>query len=334
MKCIFLAEQAAAVRDVYAGDVLTNITAAAGIPPNGLLTAKDLKRRSRELADTEFIFSTWTMPALTEEQLAALLPNLRAVFYAAGSVKYFAAPFLNRGVRIYSAAAANAIPVAEFVVAQTILANKGYFSAQSMYTRRRYRSARQAAEAHHGNFRAKVGVIGAGFVGTKVVELLRPYDIEVLVHDPYLDAQRAHDLGCQPASLAALFSECSVISNHLPDIEDTRGILNYQLFGAMGDTATFINTGRGAQVDEPGLLRALREKPGRTAILDVTRREPPGPASPLHRMPNVFLTPHIAGSLHHERARMAECMLTAYQAHVAGDRSPHEVTTSALARMA
>ena len=80
-------------------------------------------------ARTRVIFSSWGMPALTEAQIAAHFPNLEAVYYAAGTVQYFARPFLKRGVRVFSAWAANGVPVVEFTVAQIVLAGKGYFQS-------------------------------------------------------------------------------------------------------------------------------------------------------------------------------------------------------------
>lgn len=74
-----------------------------------------------------YLFSTWGMPALGKEQIRAYFPSLKAVFYAAGSVQGFAREYLEAGVQVFSAWAANAVPVAEFTVAQILLAGKGYF---------------------------------------------------------------------------------------------------------------------------------------------------------------------------------------------------------------
>ena len=88
---------------------------------------EELDARKEELRKVDYIFSTWGMPEFTEEEIKTLLPNLECVFYAAGSVQYFARSFLNCGVKVFSAWAANAVPVAEYTVSQIILANKGFF---------------------------------------------------------------------------------------------------------------------------------------------------------------------------------------------------------------
>lgn len=111
-------------------------------------------------------------------------------------------------------------------------------------------------------------------------------------------------------------------------------MLQYRHFCRMGTTATFINTGRGAQVVEEDLVRALREQPGRTALLDVTWPEPPAEDSPLWRLPNVFLTPHIAGSINQEIARMGVYMAEEYENLATGRPCRYEVTEDMLRTMA
>jgi phosphoglycerate dehydrogenase-like enzyme len=334
VKSIVLAKTEDKMRQVYRGVVLDRLEAQTGITAGSFFTEKELSRRAGELNDTQYIFSTWVMPKLSEKYIRKNLPNLRAVFYAAGSVKYFAEPFIACGVRIYSAASANAIPVAEFVTAQIILANKGYFQGQLKYKGRHFKASRRLVELHTGNYQSKVGIVGAGAVGTKIIELLKPYGIQVLVYDPYLDDERASRLGCHKVSLETVFEECQVVSNHLPDIESTKDMLGYAMFSKMQDAATFINTGRGPQVDERALVRTLRERPYMCALLDVTRREPLWPHSPFYRLKNVFITPHIAGSIGNEQSRMAEYMLEAFEKFESNEKSEHEVTRDMLGTMA
>lgn len=266
--------------------------------------------------DVQYLFSSWNMPRLNAEEIATALPALKSVFYAAGDISYFCEPFEAQGVAIYSAQIENSVPVAEFTVAQIILANKGYFQAQQTYRTWRGRIGffRARAKASHnvGNFGSRIGLIGLGTVGRNVAEFLRPFDFEVLVHDPFAAEEQIQHFGAQRASLEDLFATCDVISNHLPDLPETRGLLDYDYFKTMKLGATFINTGRGRQVDEIGLARALREKPTRTALLDVTCREPLVFWSPLYRCSNVFLTPHIAGSRGLEVKRMYQAVFEKY----------------------
>lgn len=288
---------------------------------------------AQPLKDVTVLFSTWGMPRLTTEQIRQYLPKLEAVFYAAGSVQAFARPFLESGIRVFSAASANAVPVAEYTLAQILLSGKGYFQSAKRCSLDR-KAAQQYSGSFPGNMNCKIGIIGAGAIGRLVIQLLKPFQLEVLVFDPFLPDEKARELGVSKVDLETLFSECQTISNHLANNAQTKGMLHYGLFSRMKPNATFINTGRGAQVVEEDLCRALRECPDRTALLDVTWPEPPAPDSPLLTMENVFLTPHIAGSMKNEIGRMGQYMLQAYRDFRAGIPSRCEVTLDMLETMA
>ena len=285
--------------------------------------------------DCKFIFATWGMEQFSEQEITEYFPSLQAVFYAAGSVQKFARPFLNKGIRIFSAWAANAIPVAEFTVAQIILSNKGYFPLVQAYKKCGYVQALQIAEHYNGNYGTKVGILGSGMIGRLVISLLRSYDLQILVFDPFLTEEKARELGVVKTSLEKVFSTCKVISNHLALNEKTAGMLNYALFSTMQPYATFINTARGRIVDEEGLKQALREDTTRYALLDVTDPlEPREPSDELFTFENIMVTPHSAGSLMEEIRRMGAYMVKEYEALLAHAPIRYEVTASMLETMA
>ncbi|MBQ6550618.1 MAG: hydroxyacid dehydrogenase [Lachnospiraceae bacterium] len=287
------------------------------------------------LPKTEAVFSSWGMPALTEEQIAEKLPNLRYVFYAAGTVQAFARPFLAKGVRVFSAWAANAVPVAEFTLAEILLANKGFFQLDRRYRTEGFRNAAAYADHFEGNYHNKVGLLGAGMVGKKVIENLKPYDIAIDVFDPFLPDETAEALGVRKTSLEDIFENCPIISNHLANNKETVGMLDYRLFSLMSPYAVFINTGRNAQVVVPDLIRAMKEEPGRTALLDVTDPEEPLPAGhPLWSVPNVVITPHRAGSQRKEILRMGAYMMDEYRRVTEGRAPLYEVSMDMLRTMA
>lgn len=301
---------------------------------DSLYSKEELPARMEELQQVDYIFTTWGMLSLTEEEIEKYFPRVKAVFYGAGSVQYFARPFLNRGIRVFSSATANAVPVAEYTVAQIILAGKGYYQASRLYKQHQRDEARRHSEAHPGNYGATVGLIGAGMIGKLVIRMLKAYSLKVKVFDPFLSAEAAAELGVEKCSLEDIFSQCTVISNHLANNEQTRGMLNYSLFSRMSETATFINTGRGAQVVEEDLVRALTECPDRTAVLDVTMPEPVEEGHPFYDLDNVILTPHIAGSMQDEVARMGEYQADEYLAVLQGREPRLEVTLDLLKTMA
>ena len=285
-------------------------------------------------ARTRVIFSSWGMPALTEAQIAAHFPNLEAVYYAAGTVQYFARPFLKRGVRVFSAWAANGVPVVEFTVAQIVLAGKGYFQSLRRYRERDRKAAFAYTMSLPCNYNIRVGILGAGVIGREVMARLKAYQYEVLAYDPYVSDEVLSSLGAKRASLEEIFSTCQIISNHVANLPATVGMIDGKLLHSMLPNAAFINTGRGAQVVESELIAALKACPDRTALLDVTWPEPPQEGSEFYTLPNVFLTPHIAGSQNNEWARMALYMVEEFER--TEDHLPvhYEVTEKMLETMA
>lgn len=301
--------------------------------PKEIVNKKNLSEYRDYLKETEYIFTTWGMEHFTKEEIAEFFPNLKCVFYAAGSVQHFAREFLQSGVRVFSAWQANAVPVAEYTYAQIVLALKGFYRAERKSRFAFWKSVRYS-DSCGGNYGAKVGLIGCGMIGGMVAEKLKANDCEVYCCDPFLPDERALSLGVKKASLEEIFSECDVISNHLANKEELTGILSEKLFMSMKPYAAFINTGRGRQVDEKGLVRAMKAKKTRTALLDVTIKEPYPPFGGLARCKNIILTPHIAGSNGREVVRMAEYMADEAARVDGSEKTLYEVTTEMLKTMA
>ena len=279
--------------------------------------------------DAEILFSTWGMESFTAEEIRRYFPNLKFLFYAAGSVKHFARAFLESGVRVFCAQADNAIPVADFIVSAIVLSLKGGLRAVAT-TKRSYRKSADYARQAGGVYNAKIGLIGAGAIGTLVAQKLKGLGAFVFCHDPYLTEERALSLGVVKMDLSEIFAECDAISNHLPDWDALAGILNYRLFSQMKPYAAFVNTGRGRQVNEKDLVKAMRKVPTRTALLDVSHPEPPSLFSPLRYTKNIYLTPHIAGSTGREVIRMSASMVQCCQDVLEGKETPHEITLQIL----
>jgi phosphoglycerate dehydrogenase-like enzyme len=335
MKAIFItSENDKTLERVYSPGARKILSEKAGfLEP--LTDMDDLEKRRNELREVSFIFSTWGMPALSEGQIGEYFPALKAVFYAAGSVQNFAVPFLSRGIRIFSAADANAVPVIEFTVAQIILANKGFFGSSRLYGAGDHSGARRYFDAFPGNFDTRVGIIGAGKIGRGVISRLKEYRLDLSVFDPFLDAGSAAALGVEKCeTLEELFSACFVISNHLANNKQTEKMVGYRHFSLMDDHGVFINTGRGQQIIEEDLVRALTEKPGRTALLDVTWPEPVEKGHSFFNMKNIILSPHIAGSSGREVARMGDYMAGEFERFLEGRPLRYEVTAPMLVTMA
>ena len=329
MKSIFLCNKKNSVEKVYAEsfDKLPDVE-------KKVYTSAEVIAEPEKFAEVEYVFSTWGMPSMSEEEIKKCFPSLKCVFYAAGSVQAFARPFLACGVKVFSAWAANAVPVVEYTLAQIILANKGFFAHSREMKKGNREAGKIMKAAYPGNYGENVGIIGVGMIGAQVAERLQSYKLNVLAFDPFLSDERAKSLSIKKASLDEIFSTCRVVTNHMANNEQTKGMLDYKYFSKMLPYSTFINTGRGAQVVEDDLVRVLEERPDVTAILDVTYPEPPAEGHAFYSLPGCFLTPHIAGSLVNETHRMAEYIIEEYERYISGESCRYEVSLKMLETMA
>ena len=296
------------------------------------LTTFDDDRAIAVLRDTEVLVGHWGCPTLAPEVLD-LAPRLRLFVYAAGTVKWQVTDALwDRGIIVTSAAAANALPVAEYAVAMILLANKGVLLFRELLRDPTVSVPLDAARI--GNYRRRVGLVGASLVGRRVIELLEPYDFTVAVYDPYLPADEAARLGVEKVEdLDELCASVDVLSLHAPDVESTRGMIGAAQLAALRDGATFLNTARPALVDSAALESELAC--GRiAAILDVTDPDPLPADHSLLGLPNVFVTPHVAGAMGNELHRLAELAVVEVERYAGGEPPLHPVTREDLDRIA
>lgn len=263
------------------------------------------------LADAEVLITGWGAPPLTHAQIEAA-PRLRHVLHAGGQASHFLPAGMTRQRRIALSNAGwiNAIPVAEFTFAMIILANKQAFRARNLYSTRRDFIDRESAFPAAGNRHKVVGVVGASRIGRIVLERLGDIDVSARLYDPYVNPTEAARLGAQLVSLDELMSTSDIVTLHPPLNGETEGMITARHLALLRDGATLINTSRGAVIDQDGLVAELRT--GRIeAILDVTHPEVLPKDHVLHDLPNVFLTPHISGSMGTEIERLG--------AHVAAE---------------
>lgn len=323
MKAAFLASDERTLRRVFTDRQISEVEAILGTKAN-VIECDDAPG-----GDEEFLFSTWGFPKIDVKKY----PNLKCVFYGAGSVQLFGRNLLENNIRLFSAWKANAVPVAEFTFAQMLLAVKGYFPSLKLAKVNRP-EANKLINAHPGAYRTRVGILGLGAIGSLVAERLKSTDLEVWAYDPFVKEDRAEKLGVQLHSLEEIFSNCQVISNHIANLPATVGILKREHFFAMRDYACFINTGRGAQLNEKDLYDALKENPTRFALLDVIIDEKNFDKCILNDLDNCFITPHMAGTSGLETERMGQRMVDNMKLYLNGMKSEDEVTLKMLETMA
>ncbi|WP_433002534.1 hydroxyacid dehydrogenase [Kribbella sp. CA-294648] len=282
------------------------------------------------LGDVDVLLTGWGCPAITPEVLDAA-PKLKAIIHSAGSVKHFVDPAaFERGIQVSSAVVANALPVAEFTAATIVLSGKRAFRLGAEYKGNRQKPDHSTVPGNYGN---TVGLLGASRIGRLVAERLRAFDLEVLISDPYLTAAEAAELGAELVELDELFSRSDVLSVHAPLLPETVGLIDARLLGLLKDGSVLINTARGRIVDAAALEQECRS--GRLdAVLDVTDPEPLPADSPLLDLPNVFLTPHVAGAVGNEVARLGELAVSEMERFAAGAPLQHTISAAELGRIA
>jgi phosphoglycerate dehydrogenase-like enzyme len=232
----------------------------------------------------------------------------------------------DRGIAVTSAIAANATPVAEYTLAAIIFSLK-----------HAWRLAREAKESQApanifsrnkaiGCYGSTVGVVSVGTIARVLLRLLKPFDLRVLVCDPFLTAAEALALGVERVSLVELFERSDVVSLHSPLLPETEGMIGGRHLRLMKQGAAFINTARGQLVQQEELVEVAASRPDLQFVLDVTEPDPLPPGAELLNLPNVFNTPHIAGSVGQECHRMGRYMVEEFQRFAAGKPLRWEVT--------
>jgi phosphoglycerate dehydrogenase-like enzyme len=320
------------VRRLVAPATMARITQVADLDP--ALVVEDFAGPAVAdvLSEVEVIFSSWGCPKVDSAVLDAA-PRLRAIVHAAGSVRHHVTDACwDRGIQVTSAAWANAIPVAEYTLAAILFSNKQVLRLSSAYRDQRRDLDRLGVDAV-GNYRRTVGIVGASQIGRRLLALLRPHDFEVLLYDPYVTSADAAALGAQAVPLDELCARSEVVSVHAPELPETHHLIDRGRLGLMRDGAVLINTARGSLVDQDALIEELSA--GRLqAVIDVTTPNVLPADSPLYELPNVLLTPHVAGSLGGELHRLADAAADELARYAAGEPFAYPVLRAEFHRTA
>lgn len=257
------------------------------------------------MKDTDGCLTGWGTPPF-DKRILDVAPQLKIIAHSAGSIK----PMLEKvreeikkkKIVVTNATTSLGIGVAEFALGVMLMTMKRAWWFKESTKEGKWRTVEEEKKACEP-YNATIGIIGASRVGRHLIKLLKQFDLKkILVFDPYLSNEEANKLGVEKTSLEELMSSSDVVSLHAPSTAETKGMVNKNNLKLMKDGAIFINTARGAIVNEKDLIEEL--KTGRiTACIDVTDPEPPSLDNPLRTLPNVVLTPHIAGAIAQNRLR-------------------------------
>ncbi len=338
MKGIYLIETQELLNRVYSKQTQDEISNLIDMSL-GRVTKAMILENPEKFEDIDIVMSTWTCSKFDSDMLN-IFKSLKIIFYGAGSIKgVVSEPFWDKGIRICSAWGANGVPVAHFTVSQILFSLKQGWSFMNSYkqTGRKIKSAaNQTPRIVYGTYKSTVGLISLGLIGKLVARLLEPFDLNVVAYDPFLtqDAADKAGLKIKMLSLDEVFSQSDVVSLHTPLLPETIGMVTGKHFESMKVSSTFINTSRGAIIKENEMIDVLKKRPDLYVCLDVTNPEPPADDSPLFTLPNVIITPHIAGSMERECTRMGDFMLSELKHYLNNENMDWEVDRKKAAIMA
>jgi phosphoglycerate dehydrogenase-like enzyme len=288
-----------------------------GNPPADWL--QDAVRRAAVLV------TGWGTPSLIDllRDWSPETSPLRLVAHTAGSVKQLVSgDLLERGLLVTHANDSLAEAVAEFTFGAILAMRRQMFLSAARYHAHQPAPAYTSMRELPGSV---VGLIGASAIGRRVMEWLQPWEVKILLYDPYVTGQQAAAWNAEKVELLDLFSRADIVSLHAPITPETVGMLRAEHFRAMKDGALFINTARGVLVDHPALLRELQT--GRiSALLDVTDPTEPLPDdSPFFQLDNCVLIHHQAGNSLEARLRQGQFTSDDVLAYLKGRPLSHRI---------
>jgi phosphoglycerate dehydrogenase-like enzyme len=306
-------------------DALATVVAPPQTPESALALPAEI------LSSVDCLITGWGGPVLDAAWLARL-PRLASVFHAAGSVsRIMTVEAWQRNLVVTTASEANALAVAEYTGAMIVLCLKRVWR---LALELRACGAAPSRATIGGCVDAVVGVVSLGVIGRLVAAQLARLDVTRLAHDPHVSPRLARTLGITLVSLEELFQASDVVTIHAPHLPATERLITGAHLSSMQEGAALINTASGAVVREDELIEVAGRRPDLQFVLDVAWRMPPDPDSPLYRLPNVLLTPHIAGSRGRECRRMGRAIVSELERHVGGRPLRCRITLDTVAHTA
>jgi phosphoglycerate dehydrogenase-like enzyme len=280
---------------------------------------------SELIVDVDGCITSWGSPRFTEKVLNNA-NRLKIIGHAAGSVKpYVTEQVFKRGIIVVNAASTIAKPVAEFTIAMILNCLRGipkYVEAMRM---RNWVHREQRGFTTYDLNGKTIGIIGFGAVAKELVKLLKPFEVSIMVYDPYAEPSQVASYGARKVGLNELLKCSAVVTLHAALTPETHHMIGEKELRLMKPAAYLINTSRGALIDENALVKALREKWIAGAALDVFEQEPLESNSPLYDLENVFLTPHVAGGSDERMRQLFGTVVEDFKRFFSGEKPINEV---------
>jgi phosphoglycerate dehydrogenase-like enzyme len=283
------------------------------------------------LPKADAVITGWDVAPLDNDVIAAA-PRLKAMAHMGGSIaRYTSDALWDRDILVFSTASVLGQGVAETTLGMIITGMKRIPTLVHQVRSGKWRDENSIAWPPREIHGKTVGIVAASNVGRHLIRMLQVFSVNILVYDPFLKPEDAAALGVNSVSMEELAKRSDIITLHAPSKPETRHILSRELMQLMKDDALIVNTARGVLIDEIALIEEL-EKGRFYAFLDVTDPEPPPVDSPLRRLENVAVVPHIAGCIH-DCSQLSELAVENLRRFFASEPLQNRITREMLDRI-
>lgn len=301
-----------------------NVTWISGDPP--YFTEEVLREHIKGI---DICITGWGIPRFS----ARVLENadrLKLVAHTAGSVANLVSDELyEKGIRVVSANKVFAESVAESVIAYLLAALRDI----PYYVNDMKQGGWKSGDYYNrGLLDQTIGLVGFGEIPRYLVHMLKPFRVKLKAFDEYVDAETMAEYGVEKVELDEIFTSCPIISVHLPRTDETYHMIDKRLLGMIQDDGILVNTARGSVIDEEALVEELKKNRIK-AVLDVFEEEPLSDKSPLRKLDNALLIPHMAGPTVDRRKYSTMAVLDDIDNFISNRPLVHEISAIRASRM-
>ncbi len=291
----------------------------------------DRESVKKALAGATIAITSWGNEPF-DEDILSVCPGLKMIVHAAGSVKPIVSDAVwEKHIRVCSSANILSTGVSETALGFTIAASKNFFFHNENIHTGGWAEGKQNIKELYD---LTIGVVSGGWAGRHYIELMRAFDVDIVLYDPFIDDKKAAEMGVKKVSIEELCRISDIISIHAPSIPETFHMFNKDTLALMKKDAVLINTSRGSLIDENALYEHMKAGNLKYACLDVFDPEPPAADNPLRSLKNCIMTPHLAGQANNGLKKIGQHVCEEIERVLADKQTVCEVTKEMIAKMA
>ncbi|NLX69392.1 MAG: hydroxyacid dehydrogenase [Clostridiales bacterium] len=290
---------------------------------NGNERAYTEEELTEVIKDIDICLTGWEVPKFTKTVLDSA-KKLKFIGHIGGNIRFFLPiEVFDRNIVVTNAAEPMAKHVAEGTLTLMLALLKDVVgNNNSMKYDKAWPGNYMYTDTLYGK---RVGLVGLGRIGRYLIKLLKPFDVQISVYDPYIPETVEDELGIKLTTLDDVLMNSDIISIHAASTEETYKMLDLEKLQLIPYGTYLINTARAAIFDESALIAELKRGRFRAA-LDVFHQEPLPADNDLRRLPNVILTPHMVGMVAETRHEMTQCVINDLKLFLKGEKPKFQIT--------